>query len=55
MTFFLRKEDLPAKDALPLWSYAVTEMECVLNRAVSIAMCRAVRDADIQGSNQRLG
>lgn len=54
MTYFQIKEDLPVKVALPLWSCAVTELECVLNRAVSIAMCRAVRDALIQESSQRL-
>lgn len=53
MTYILRKEDLPAKVALLLWNYAVMEVKCVLNRAVSIAMCRAVRDALIQESSQR--
>lgn len=53
MTYFQIKEDLPVKVALPLWSCAVTELECVPNRAVSIAMCRAVRDVLIQEGRQR--
>lgn len=54
MIYFLRKKDLPAKIVLLLWKYAVTELECVLNRAASIAMYCAVRDVLIQESSQRL-